>query len=95
MKIKIDKDVPLPDSYKKWPFPEMEVGDSFWITSSHVKSVRTCAHVYGKKTGKKFTVRKTGNGYRCWRLPDPEPVLADEDLERIANRQTPMLKRRC
>lgn len=69
--ITIDKNIPTPGKArrvgapKKYPFSEMEVGDSFEYP---IKSVAFAASANGIKFGKKFTVRKTENGYRCWRI---------------------------
>lgn len=71
--IVIEKGVPLPQKqqHKKrksiYPFDEMEVGDSFLIQEND-KKVRASACVYAKRTGKKFSIRKTGTAHRCWRL---------------------------
>lgn len=64
--MKIEKGRLLPRSY---PFEQMEVGDSFLIPE-HIKpqTVRMAMARYVKKTGKKFSVRKTADGYCCWRV---------------------------
>ena len=80
MKIhKIEKDVPIPDVHSiiKYPWPEMEVGDSVFIkagkgeTPTILKGIaRSSANYYGRKTGKKFRTRvfSEENGIRAWRL---------------------------
>ena len=64
--IKIDKGVPMP-SRMKYPFEEMEVGDSFLVLSDNRTSVSTL--VGRHQNGKKFSLRKMTDGtYRCWRI---------------------------
>ena len=71
-KVKVDKDVPLPvrgtekePGSIKYPFNEMEVGDSFSVES--VSSIRSLC-VRFNKTGRKFRVLKCKDGsHRCWR----------------------------
>jgi hypothetical protein len=64
--VKIEKGRPLPRSY---PFGKMEVGDSFLIPK-HIRpqTVQIAAVRYWHKTKKKFSVRKTEDGYCCWRV---------------------------
>ena len=64
--IKIESGIPMP---AKFPFAEMKVGDSFLVPEGMNKStVAVYANRHAKKTGTKFTVRKTAEGYRCWRI---------------------------
>lgn len=65
--IKIEKDIPY--GYTLYPFDKMEVGDSFLLPSG-VKPglVSQNGFRYGKKTNKKFSIRNTAQGYRCWRI---------------------------
>lgn len=84
MTIKIDKDLTPPEPVtgrpRKYPFPEMAIGDSFAIPLSgnntakgedHAASkLRSSAILYARKKGGKFTVRtdrKAGKA-RCWRI---------------------------
>jgi hypothetical protein len=61
----IDKNVPLP---ARFPFEQMEVGDSFAVPPSvHRTTVGIAALRYGRKHGMKFITRKTLDGtIRCW-----------------------------
>lgn len=63
----IDKNVPLP---QQWPFPDMEVGDSFLVPDDIRRStINVAAKRYGDKHGGKFTVRLTEDRkLRCWRI---------------------------
>jgi hypothetical protein len=60
----IDKGVPIPN---RFPFDQMEVGDSFVITTKrHTASV--AARRYGDKHNMKFITRQMPDGtIRCWR----------------------------
>lgn len=62
--IEIEKNVPVPSNRTKYPFKDMEVGDSFFASQVNPRSLRTLAW---RHRPKKFTVHKEGEGYRCWR----------------------------
>ena len=53
----------------KYPFAEMEVGDSFALISSST-TTRQAARHWRLTTGSifRFSFRKTPDGYRCWRV---------------------------
>jgi len=64
--VKVEKGKPIPGKY---PFDEMEVGDSFLIPEGVKRhTVAVAALRYWRKTGKKFTTRKVPEGYCCWRV---------------------------
>jgi hypothetical protein len=74
--IVVRKGVPLPADGRchgreqKYPFAEMEVGDSF-VFPAGVSSARASASAgsFGKRAGGwKFTIRKTQEGVACWRI---------------------------
>jgi hypothetical protein len=76
--VKIDKSIPIPQAKydrivrypvaTKWPFAEMEVGDSFQVSADERQTVMSTITYYRKfHTDVKFTVRKYGKAYRCWR----------------------------
>ncbi len=72
MKIKIDKNVPIPKSGKgtgfKYPLGEMKVGDSFFVRDIKIETVSSSVSLYKKKSpGKNFTVRTIEGGVRVWR----------------------------
>ncbi len=62
----------------KYPFGEMEVGQSFFVAPDNRAAVRknstssrvaAAASYYGKRHGKKFTCQKQPcGGYRVWRV---------------------------
>lgn len=63
------EDIPVQSGYRnygKYPFGQMLVGQSFLCTD-HIR-VRASASDYGKRHGKKFSVRKEGEMYRCGRI---------------------------
>lgn len=85
MTIQIDKDVPRPPPPTvgrpfKYPFPAMRVGDSFAVPLAHATTLkgedvasarmRSSAISYGRKNGRKFTVRtdREAGVARCWRV---------------------------
>ena len=74
--IKIEKGIPLPEETRgrnsKYPWGEMEIGDSFFIKDAEKYSVRyrtvqQCASRYGKLRDKKFKSTSEGSGIRVWR----------------------------
>jgi len=71
--FKIEKNVPSPttDGKSKYPFGEMSIGDSFFVSDydsiTHGR-LRSAAQSYGKKNSMKFTVRKVDGGIRVWRI---------------------------
>ena len=69
MSFTIEKDVPLPPISRRgrYPWCELGIGDSFYIDEPATK-VRSAASMHTKTHGRKFIVRKEGNGCRCWRI---------------------------
>ena len=74
--IVIEKGIPCPpkatrSEYKrKYPFPEMDVGDSFSIDGDPrvcERKLSAAASGYGSRNGWTFRVRVTEAGARCWR----------------------------
>lgn len=72
--MEIEKGIPLSDpralankGRSKYPWAQMEVGDSFHARVSS-NSLRTTAAHFARKTGWKFVVRKDGEGARAWRI---------------------------
>lgn len=67
MDFKIEKGLPIEkwNRESKYPFREMEVGDSFVAP----ESLRFKASQYGKNLGMKFSTRKLPDGtVRIWRI---------------------------
>lgn len=76
MKIgRIEKDVPIPeDGRVKYPFAELEVGDSFAVHFSNGEKARVQGNLYTakwraqKRLNRKFVARIVGeNKVRVWR----------------------------
>ena len=63
-KFKIEKDIPLPPK-TKYPFPQMEVGDSFSFNEDDSIAVKSSVCFYSRKTGKKFRIAQKN---RVWRI---------------------------
>lgn len=74
MRYKIESCVAVPEArgrYRKYPFNEMQTGDSFVVARDEVDRLRSSASWYGKRNGLKFAIRCVDpvNGeYRCWRI---------------------------
>ena len=71
--VQIDKGVPLPQERKsitdKVPFTKLEVGESIEFDGELRTSTASRASSWGKKEGKRFTIRHIdGNKYRIWRI---------------------------
>ena len=63
--MKVESNIPIPGKY---PFAQMQVGDSFLVPQDVKRqTVNVAALRYGRTSGKRFTVRMTPEGYRCWR----------------------------
>ena len=67
--FKIEKNIPIPEQTrkKKYPFKDMEVGDSIFVEKEMISRVYSAARTYGSRKGLYFSARKEGNGYRIWR----------------------------
>ena len=80
MKVgKVEKNVPFPEVHTKFKFPwaEMEVGDSVLIKTGKKETVdmlkrkvKGSARYYGVKSGKKFRslINREEDGVRVWRV---------------------------
>lgn len=69
--MKIDKNIPAPkvmsqSGARKYPFPDMEIGHSFWVESD--RPVRQAISAWHKRNKQRFTCRKVSDGYRVWRV---------------------------
>ena len=65
--MQVENQVPLP---KRYPFHQMQVGDSFAIPPDiRRETVAVAALRYGRKHDMKFVVRlMPDRSYRCWRI---------------------------
>jgi hypothetical protein len=69
--IKIDKNIPYKGSKVEYPFELMKKGDSFLLPDdSKLPNCRMMASKFSQKKDKtiKFSIIKTSEGYRCWRV---------------------------
>ncbi len=71
--ITIEKNVPLPDGQgsdtrSKYPTADMEVGDSFAIVATYQRAYSIMRNANKLRAPKKFTMRRTEEGYRIWRI---------------------------
>lgn len=74
-KIKIEKGIAMPSPLNgvanRYPFDEMEVGDSFYVPNVHKNfSIYSCVYHYNAKNKKdiKISQRRENNGVRIWRI---------------------------
>lgn len=67
---KIEKGVPQPEheAANKYPFAQMEVGDSFFVPGFRARSLSNAAQWHTKKLGWTFRCVSVDGGARCWRL---------------------------
>lgn len=79
--FKIDKDVPHDGrgaaKENFFPFPDMQVGDSFFMpfglstprgTPITAQTLGSAAVSFARKHGRKFSTRTVDGGIRCWRI---------------------------
>lgn len=70
--IEIEKGVPLPSDERgraaKYPWAEMEIGDSFFLKDGSSSSISGAASNAGKRLGFKFSTREMDDGVRVWRI---------------------------
>jgi hypothetical protein len=69
--ITIEHGIPVPEPQpprRLYPWLELGLGDSFLFPPAAGKSAVASAFKAGERHGRKFVVRKTADGWRCWRL---------------------------
>ncbi len=71
--MEIEKNIPVPRAYaarEKYPFHQMEIGDSFVVPVDRGVAASVACSWYKKKHGMKFVTRKTKDGkfVRVWRI---------------------------
>lgn len=70
--MQIQKGIPIPRlAYfprNKYPWADMEVGDSFVVSLSTHHTVYKASIYASKRFGFDFTIRKTNEGVRIWRI---------------------------
>ena len=65
--IDVQKGVPMPVDRKRYPYAEMDIGDSFFVHGGGIQNVCNQNYRVGKKLGMTFIARKEGDGVRVWR----------------------------
>ena len=72
MNYKIEKAIEVPPiktgRYTKYPFHEMNIGDSFFAIDIPAENLRSAASYFGLRNKRKYMVRKVDGGVRCWRM---------------------------
>ena len=64
----VEKSVPLPEGKKRYPYKEMEVGDSFFVGDGKLQVVCNANYRASKRLGMQFIARKEVEGVRVWRV---------------------------
>ena len=69
MDIAIDKDVPVPSKKrgKKYPYENMDIGDSFVVSNLGIQVVCNLNYRAKKKLNRSFIARTEEGGVRVWR----------------------------
>lgn len=69
MEINTGIAIPFNPKESKYPWRYLEVGHSFLFPETTKEdSARKMAHLAARRCGFKFSVRKTREGLRCWRV---------------------------
>jgi len=66
--IAIERDIPLPTVSFTYPYPDMKIGDSFYIEDVSLQVICNNNYRAGKRLSRKFIARSEGDGVRVWRL---------------------------
>jgi hypothetical protein len=61
-------DIPNRRTSPKYPYDQLELGDSFYIQDAELSKVCNANYREWRRTGKKFTARKVDQGVRVWRI---------------------------
>lgn len=72
--IRVEKGIPVPDDIdqrSKYPWKDMDVGDSFFVENGDKKTISSVAHGAGKRLKRKFRAKDDVTdgvaGIRVWR----------------------------
>lgn len=65
--VEVSRDVPLPPPRRRYPYGEMEVGESFLIPGGTLQVVCNANYRAGKRLSRKFIARREEGGVRVWR----------------------------
>ena len=64
----VEKSVPLPEGKKRYPYKEMDIGDSFFVGDGKLQVVCNANYRASKRLGMQFIARKEPEGVRVWRV---------------------------
>ncbi len=64
----IEKGIPAPSARGKYPFAQMEVGDSFFVPDKTTATFGGVLSHARKRTGFGFVMRSENGGLRVWRV---------------------------
>jgi hypothetical protein len=66
---RLSDDIPPPVGRRhKYPFCEMAVGQSFEVSPEEIHRVRAASQYIRSTRGTRYTIRRQGAAYRCWRI---------------------------
>lgn len=68
MQIEKGLTMPVIRERRRYPYREMEVGDSFWVSEVGLQVMMNTNYRWGKKLGMRFIAREEGGGVRIWRI---------------------------
>ena len=68
IKVDLEKNIPLPRPRQKYPYRDMNVGDSFFVENASMQNICNQNYRTGKKFNMSFIARAEGNGIRVWRV---------------------------
>ena len=71
MNFEIEQNVVMPEKHARYPFNQMEVGDSFFVpegANTPRQNTSSAASYAGHRLGRKFTTRLVDGGVRVWRF---------------------------
>ena len=67
--VEVSRDVPVPEPRRRYPYVDMDIGDSFVMPAgSSMQVVCNANYRAGKRLGRKFIARKLEGGIRVWRV---------------------------
>ena len=66
--LDVEKHIPLPAERKRYPYKDMDIGDSFFVHAGKMQVVCNANYRASKKLGFKFIARCEPEGVRVWRV---------------------------
>jgi len=65
----ITKAIPIPQPIKRhnYPYEQLQVGESFWVTGVTMQALCNANRRQSKRLDRKFVCRKEKDGVRIWR----------------------------